>query len=138
MFYIKIFLLRIKKMAKVKTLTKEDIQKINQIALEELSNMQIRRGRKSQHEDFLLEIKEVISEALKKEIPFTQLSDLIKRLYKVEITVHILKSFAKKYLDYKPKKRPTIDQQIEEMKKNKIIKSEKKSESKNDRKKSEW
>jgi hypothetical protein len=116
-------------------------KKMNQIALEELNNMQIRRGRRSQHEDFLLEIKEVIDEALKKEIPFTQLSDLIKRLYKVEITVHILKSFAKKYLDYKPKKRPTIDQQIEEMKKNKTIKpekSEKKSESKNDRKKSEW
>jgi len=92
-------------MAKIKKLSKKDIEAINKEALNRIETMEVRRGRKSENEDFLLEIKEVINKALSKEIPFTQISKLIKDMYSIDISVNILKSFAKKHLNYVAKKR---------------------------------
>jgi len=66
-------------MAKIKKMTKEEIEAINKEALNKIETMEIKKGRRSESEDFLLEIKEVISKALDKEIPFTQMSKLIQR-----------------------------------------------------------
>ena len=51
-------------MAKIKKMTKEEIEAINKEALNKIETMKIRKGRRSESEDFLLEIKEVISKAL--------------------------------------------------------------------------
>jgi len=91
-------------MAKIRKLSKEEIKAINKKALEKIEKMEVKRGRKSESEDFLLEIKEVIDKALKKEIPFTQISKLIKDMYNINISVNILKHFAKKHLNYVAKK----------------------------------
>jgi len=92
-------------MAKIKKMSKEEIEAINKVALEKIETMEIRKGRRSESEEFLLEIKEVISKALDKKIPFTQISKLIKDMYSINVSVNILKSFAKNHLGYVPKKR---------------------------------
>ncbi len=93
-------------MAKIKKMSKEELEAIKKVALEKIETMEIRKGRRSESEDFLLEIKEVISKALDKEIPFTQISKLIKDMYSIDVSVNILKSFSKNHLNYVPKKRP--------------------------------
>ena len=89
-------------MAKMKKLNKEEIEKLNKVALEKLEEIEVRKGRKSQKEDFLLEIKEVLQKALDKKIPFTQMSKLIKELYSIDVSANILKAFAKNHLGYVP------------------------------------
>jgi hypothetical protein len=87
-------------MAKKKKFSKEEIEKLNKVALERLEEIEVRKGRKSQKEDFLIEIKEVIQKALDKKIPFTQISKLIKELYSIDISPNILRVFAKNHLGY--------------------------------------
>ena len=93
------------KMAKAKKLTKEDIEAINKVALNKLETMEVTSGRKSEKQDFLLEIKEVINKAINKNIPFTQTVKMIKELYNISISTNMLKTFAINHLDYSPKKR---------------------------------
>lgn len=105
-------------MAKIKKISKEELEAINKVALEKIETMEIRKGRRSESEDFLLEIKEVISKALDKEIPFTQISKLIKDMYSIDVSVNILKSFAKNHLNYVPKKRPGANAVVRKIKDN--------------------
>lgn len=105
-------------MAKIKKMSKEELEAINKVALEKIETMEIRKGRRSESEDFLLEIKEVISKALDKEIPFTQISKLIKDMYSIDVSVNILKSFAKNHLNYVPKKRPGANAVVRKIKDN--------------------
>lgn len=92
-------------MAKVKKLSKEQIAELNKKALEKIETMEISKGRKSQYKDFLIDIKEVINKAIQKEIPFTLISKLIKDTYSINISVNVLKTFAKNHLGYIPKKK---------------------------------
>ena len=92
-------------MAKMKKFSKEEIESISKKALEKIDTIKVTKGRRSESESFLLEIKEVIGKALTKEIPFTHISTLVKEMYGIDVSVNILKSFAKNHLDYIPKAR---------------------------------
>ena len=92
-------------MAKIKKISKEDIEAINKIALNKIDTLDVKRGRKSESEEFLLDIKEVINKAIKRGVAFTQIRSLIKELYSIEISVNIIKAFAKKHLSYVAKPR---------------------------------
>jgi len=110
--------IRIYKMAKIKKMSKEELEAINKVALEKIETMEIKKGRKSESENFLIEIKEVISKALDKEIPFTQISKLVKDMYSIDVSVNILKSFAKNHLNYVPKKRSVANAVVRKNKNN--------------------
>lgn len=105
-------------MAKIKKMSKEELEAINKVALEKIETMEIKKGRKSESENFLIEIKEVISKALDKEIPFTQISKLVKDMYSIDVSVNILKSFAKNHLNYVPKKRSVANAVVRKNKNN--------------------
>jgi len=92
-------------MAKIKKMSKEDIEAINKVALEKIETMEVTNGRKSEKQEFLLEIKEVINKAINKGIHFTDISKMIKELYSIDISVNMVKTFAINHLDYTTKKR---------------------------------
>jgi len=89
----------------IKKLTKEEIAEINKKAFDVIDKFDVKKGRRSESEEFLLEIKEVIGKAISKGIPFTQISVIIEEMYKIKVSVNILKHFAKNHLNYVPKSR---------------------------------
>jgi len=96
-------------MAKIKKYSEEELKEKIANVLEKIDTIKVSRGRKSESADFLFSIKEVLIKALNKEMPFTQISKLIKDEFSIEISANVLKSFAKRELNYEPKKRNNIN-----------------------------
>ena len=116
-------------MAKAKSviaekITKEELEAISKIAMEKLDKMEVKKGRKNKNEEFLNDIKEVIKKALDKEIPFTEISKLVKELYNLQISANIIKYFAINNLSYVVKNRKDNKEEAKENKTTKEVKKE--------------
>ena len=92
-------------MAKIKKYTKEELEELNNKAINAINTTDIKLGRKSESEEFLISIKEVIKTALDKKVSLVQISKIIKDIYSINLSVNIIKTFAINHLDYIPKKR---------------------------------
>jgi hypothetical protein len=88
-------------MAKVK-LTKEEIKELNKEAWKVIEATDFKLGRKSQNEEFLMDIKEIVKGAIDKPLPFTNIVKIIKDIYSIDVSVNVLKQFAKKHCGYVP------------------------------------
>lgn len=103
---------------KIRKISDEELKKINEDALIKLDTLEIKKGRKSESEEFLKGIEEVLKKALDKEIPFTQMVKLIKELYNVNVSVNIVKSYAVNHLGYEPKTRKKANGVVKAIDKN--------------------
>ena len=92
-------------MAKIKKYTKEELETLNNKAINAINTTDIKLGRKSESEEFLISIKEVIKTALDKKVSLVQISKIIKDIYSINLSVNIIKTFAINHLNYIPKKR---------------------------------
>ena len=92
-------------MAKIKKYTKEELESLNEKAINAINTTDIKLGRKSESEEFLISIKEVIKKALDKKVSLVQISKIVKDIYSINISVNIIKTFAINHLNYAPKKR---------------------------------
>ena len=92
-------------MAKIKKYTKEELEALNNKAINAINTTEVKLGRKSESEEFLISIKEVIKTALDKKVSLVQISKIIKDIYSINLSVNIIKTFAINHLNYVPKKR---------------------------------
>ena len=83
----------------------KEIEKINKVALKKLDTVEIIRGRKSENEEFLLAVKQVIIKAISKGIPLTQITKIVNEMYSVKLSVNVIKQFAIKHCGYVIKQR---------------------------------
>ena len=100
----------------------KEIEKINKVALKKLDTIKIVRGRRSENEEFLFAIKQVITKAISKDIPLTQITKIVNEMYNVKLSVNVIKQFAIKHCGYvvKQRTRATVEKtrkQAEELEK---------------------
>ena len=102
-------------MAKIKKYSKEELEELNKKAINAINTTDIKLGRKSESEEFLISIKEVIKTALDKKVSLVQISKIIKDIYSINLSVNIIKTFAINHLDYIPKKRNSANAQTKKI-----------------------